>query len=709
MSILCANFQILSQQSLLVESGKDVPQLPTSLPREELFSNSISTVRLLSSCTAERNLKSGSCIHANVMKSGLQSNAFVSNSLLHMYSKCGQIEDAAQLFEQMPERTIVSWTSMISGFCQIGAVTEAVSIFWHMLESVHPNEHTLSVLLQACAQRGDPNMAQVIHGYAVKYGFITDQFLHNSLLDAYSKSRSLAAAVRLIKKSSCRDVVSWTSVISGCVINGLTWEALTFFFQMQEDGIIPNKITILSVLHACSLINEWRLFQCIHGFIMKLELFNDALVANSLVEMYSVNRCCLEGVKIFCEFGFTGEGKYLSPETMANLLQGCGDSGLLELGEQIHGYLFKHGFFPCTIIENSLINMYGENLRDDSAYQLFRAMSSPDIVSWNTMITNLVKNERSYEALKLLSEIHSKGESDMIFPDHVTMLSSIQASSNLASMQMGLVIHGYTTRAGLVDDIFIQNALIDMYGKLGRIDLAENVFKEIPEKDLGSWNSMIAAFGINGDGVSALCTFTELNKVGMCQPNAISFVSVLSACAHAGLVDEGLEIFSCMERVYSVEPRMEHFGCVVDLLGRSGRLEEAEAFVRRMPLSPGPAVWGALLGACGVFGNVEIAETAAEKLSILEPDGKVWRVTLANVYARVGRWKDAAKVRAEMRGSEGLQKEGGWSSVEVRGEMFRFMVGDTGHPESKMIYKVVDGIQKHIGADQMLWLCRNGE
>ncbi|CAK9141940.1 unnamed protein product [Ilex paraguariensis] len=680
------------RRTSLVEPKQKLTPL-TLLPSQDVYTDAVTSLRI---CTQRKSLKLGYCIHAKILKLGIHGHVFVGNSLLDMYTKCGQIEDAAKLFEYMPNRTVVSWTSMMSGYHCNGLVDKAISLFLEMLEILQPNEYTLAVLLQACATKGYSIFVQTIHCYAIKYGFIADNFLQNSLIDAYAKSGMLAAAEKLLEKLSCRDVVSWTTVISGCVYNGMVERALILFSRMQQDGVMPNEVTILSILQACSEINNWQIFRWIHGIIIKAEWYRNALVMNSLVEMYSTNGYFEEGIKVYCGFCFTGEGAYVGPETIATLLQGCAHSCCLNLGEEIHGYLIKHGFLPSTVVENSLIHMYGENDRVDYAYQVFTGMSNKDLISWNTMITCLVKNEKLAEALSLLRMIHATGARDNVFPDFITMLMSIQVCSKLSSLLMGEIIHGYITRIGMLQYIFVQNSLIDMYAKSGRINFAAKIFEEMEERDLGSWNSMIAAYGINGNGSSALRIFAELKKSGIYEPNGITFTNVLCACAHAGLVHEGLEIFNCMGKVYGVEPNMEHFACVVDLLGRSGRLEEAQNFIETMPVMPGRDVWGTMLGACTLLGDIEVAKRAAKELSVFEPKSKVWRVALSNVCASAGRWEDAAKLRAEIRVSEELVDEGGWSSVEVRGDMVRFMVGETKHPESKLIYEVVEGIHEQI-------------
>ncbi|XVF13070.1 hypothetical protein REPUB_Repub08aG0176100 [Reevesia pubescens] len=699
----------LSKQRKKIRNNSHV-QLQKSISSQNLSynllaSDSVSTVDALTSCTRSKNLELGSSIHATVLKSGLHTNVFVNNSLLDMYMKCGCIIEAIKLFDHMPERTVASWTSMISGYCHNGLFDDAISTFVQMLLHEYPNEFTLAAALQAVAPNRNFRLICVFHSYIVKSGFLEDSFLQNSLIGAYAKSGASLDAVKLLERFSSRDVVSWTSVISGSVLHGLMREALLVFFWMQEDGIIPNEVTILSILHACSFIGGQRMLQCIHGLVSKLGWCRHDLVLNSVAEMYLTNGYFREGIQHFSQFCFDGEGQYLSPETMATLLQGSGHSNYLKFGKQLHGYLIKHRFSSC-VIENSLIDMYAENDQSDSAFQVFTRMNVRDIVSWNSLITRLVKNDQFHEALTLLKDIHSNRGETVVRPDFITMLALIQACSNLSSFMPGQAIHGYITKAGLICDIFIQNALIDMYGRSGRLDLAEIIFEEMPLKDLGSWNSLIAAYGINGIGRHVLQAFTNLNQSSPHKPNAITFTNILSACSHAGLVEEGYEIFDSM-REYEVEPSMEHFVCMVDLLGRSGKLEEAEAFINKMPISPANDVWSALLGACGFYGNISIAERAAKKLSIQDPQGKVWRVALSNIYASKGQWENAAKLRVQLRQIEGMKKEGGWSIVEIEGEMFRFMVNDTRHRESRLIYAVVNGMMRHVKHEVIKQLVNN--
>ncbi|KAK4400888.1 putative pentatricopeptide repeat-containing protein, mitochondrial [Sesamum angolense] len=474
-----------------------------------------------------------------------------------------------------------------------------------MLESLQPNEFTLAVVLQACALKGYEDLIEVIQCFSIKSGLILDDFLQNCLIDAYAKLGMLRAAEKLLQRLYRRDVVCWTSVISGCVCNGNAKTALTLFCSMLEDGVLPNDVTMLTILQACSEINDHKVMQWIHGLVLK---------------------------------GSWNEGLYPCPETMASLLQGCGNCGSLKLGEEIHGYFNQTGVSPLT-------------------------MAKRDVISWNTIINCFVKNNQPVAELGLLGEIHREGSQDNVYPDFVTLLVSLEACSDLALLLQG------------------------------RPDSAENIFKEMHKRDTGSWNSMIAAYGINGNGTSALKVFADLERSGTRKPNAITFTNVLSACAHTGLVEEGFKIFNSMEKHHNIRPSMEHFTCMVDLLGRAGRVEEAEMFIYKMRMQPGPDVWAALLGACVVVGNVTIAEKAAKELAITEPSSSIWRVALSNAYAAAGKWQEAAEIRAEFRRSKQFIKEGGWSSVNVEGYEFSFMAGDTKHPESAMIYGIIGTLQ----------------
>ncbi|XP_057810449.1 pentatricopeptide repeat-containing protein At3g53360, mitochondrial-like [Salvia miltiorrhiza] len=666
-----------------------------SSPPENIFSDQLLSLRR---CVQTQDLKTGSSLHATILKSGLEADVFIANSLLNMYSKCDCVHHARNVFDQMPHRTVVSWTAMMSAYHRSSLPDEAMSLFSRMPAHLNPNEFTLAVLLQACALRGDVNLVEAVHSHAIRSGLASDSFLQNCLIDAYAKAGMLTAAEKLLLRLCRRDVVSWTCVVSGCVKCGEAERGLSLFCRMQEDGVAPSEIAMVTALQACSEIGNGRIMGWIHGLVLKGNWWMSGLVLNSLIGMYSTNGYFTEAMAVFRRFCFGSEGLHPSPETMASLLHGCGRRGALKLGGEIHGYLIKHGFLPCVVAENSLMNVYAEHGYVDSALLLFRMMAERDVISWNTIIKCFVKNGRAVDALRLLREIHREG---CVSPDFVTLLTSLEACSELARITEGRVIHGHLTKTGLLGDIFLQNALIDMYAKSGRVDFADCVFEGMQETDIGSWNSIIAAYGVNGDGASAVKAFEKLEREGTKKPNGITFTNALSACAHAGLVEEGCGIFHSMEKRHGMNPSTEHYACVVDLLGRAGRVKEAEAFIDKMPMLPGSDVWGALLSASVLVGDVAMAERAAEELAALEPSSSIWRVALANAYAAAGKWDRVAELR-------GLRKEGGWSCVNVEGFEFDFFAGDARRGESEMIYQVIGWLQIHMQdnavCDEILFL-----
>ncbi|KAK1273295.1 Pentatricopeptide repeat-containing protein [Acorus gramineus] len=674
-----------------------LPSKPTTTDPPHIFLDSSLCVRAMHSCAASGDLRLGSSIHGGASKTGLSSNPFVSNSLLNFYWRCGRPDDASRLFDHMPERDAVSWTTAMSAHSRIGAADEVVSIFRDMLRESDspPNEFTLAVLLRAVAHQRWAKAVQTVHARIVKSGAVEDPFVRNCLVDAYAKSACFGSAERVLFGSSRRDVVSWTSVISGCVLHGRFEKALALFARMVEDGVSPNEVTMASLIQSCSLLNEERLCGWIHGWVAKLGLGGDESVASSLVEMYAKNGFIDEAVRIFIRFCLAGECISLDVEAMAALIHCCACSGIRKIGEGLHGYLLKNGFFfSCLVLENSLLDMYGKKEQSiASARRLFCTMRDRDIVSWNTMISCFIKNARIDDALGLLTELHSNGEGG-VTPDVVTILSSLQACSHLASLKLGQILHGYAIRSGFECDVFIGNALIDFYAKSGDITSTLRVFEHTPFRDLGSWNSMITAHAIHGDAISALLVFKELKRLPDLHPNSITFLSVLSACARSGMVSEGFNCFKSMIEDHRIVPGTEHFTCMVDLLGKSGHLKAAEDFIDWSTIRHCSEVWGSLLGACGVSGDIEVAERAAKRLNELEPESEAWRVALSNVYARAGKWEWAVKVRAEMK-REKLRKEAGWSSVELGGvESYRFIVGDTRHPRSEDVYEVLDGIRR---------------
>ncbi|XP_058090782.1 pentatricopeptide repeat-containing protein At5g48910-like isoform X2 [Magnolia sinica] len=325
-----------------------------------------------------------------------------------------------------------------------------------------------------------------------------------------------------------------------------------------------------------------------------------------------------------------------------------------------------------------------------SARSLFDKMPERDLVSWSTVIAGCVQLGDIKKALELFTEMQDL----RIRADEVILASLLSASAQMGALYRGKWFHAYIYRSNVKLDVVLSTSLIDMYSKCGGVDIALRVFRLMPKKDTLAWNAIITGLAMNGCGEKSLGVFLEMQSEGK-RPDDVTFIGVLCACSHAGLLDEGFRYFECMTRDYRINPRIEHYGCMVDLLGRAGLLEDAQDFISRMPVEPNAAIWGALLGGCIIHGNVELGECVGRLLIELEPHHSGRYVLLSNLYANANRWDDARNIR-EMMKEKGVQKIPGQSTIEAMGAVHEFVMGDRSHPQTKEIYHMLDEMAKQL-------------
>ncbi|KAJ8638335.1 hypothetical protein MRB53_012602 [Persea americana] len=364
-------------------------------------------------------------------------------------------------------------------------------------------------------------------------------------------------------------------------------------------------------------------------------------------------------------------------------------SKLLDLkeGEKIHSTVLKTGFMPLVFVQNALVHMYAVCGSFENAYKVFEEMPLRDLVSWNSVINGFAINGRPNEALTLFREMALEG----VEPDGFTMVSMLNACAELGALALGRRVHVYLLKVGLSGELHAGNALMDMYAKCGGIWEAHRVFDGMKDRSVVSWTCLIVGLALNGFGKEALAVFGELEKAGLA-PSEITFVGVLYACSHCGMVDKGLEYLKRMSE-YGIVPRIEHYGCIVDLLGRAGLVEEAHAFIMKMPMEPNAVVWRTLLGACTVHKNLALGEVAQAKLAQLDPGHDGDYVLLSNLYASQGRWSDVHRIRKSML-KEGVRKNPGHSLFELGNSVHEFVMGERSHPQSDEIYEMLEEITR---------------
>ncbi|KGN57354.1 pentatricopeptide repeat-containing protein At5g04780, mitochondrial [Cucumis sativus] len=675
---------------------------------------------VLKGCSLTRNLELGKQIHRVALVTGFESDVFVANTLVVMYAKCGEFGDSKKLFEAIPERNVVSWNALFSCYVQIDFFGEAINLFQEMISTgISPNEFSLSTVLNACAGLEDENYGMKVHGYLIKLGYDSDPFSANALLDMYAKSGCPEAAIAVFYEIPKPDIVSWNAVIAGCVLHEKNDLALKLLGKMGSYRVAPSMFTLSSALKACAAIGLVKLGRQLHSALMKMDMEPDSFVGVGLIDMYSKCGLLQDARMVFdlmpkkdvivwnsiisgysnCGYDieamslFTNmykEGLEFNQTTLSTILKSTAGSQANGFCEQVHTISIKSGYQYDGYVANSLLDSYGKCCLLEDAAKVFEVCPAEDLVAYTSMITAYSQYGLGEEALKMYLRMQDRD----IKPDAFIFSSLFNACANLSAYEQGKQIHVHVLKCGLLSDVFAGNSLVNMYAKCGSIDDASCIFNEISWRGIVSWSAMIGGLAQHGHGRKALQLFYQMLKNGIL-PNHITLVSVLSACNHAGLVTEARRFFGLMEKLFGITPTQEHYACMVDILGRVGRLDEAMVLVKEMPFQASAAVWGALLGAARIHKNIELGRHAAEMLLTLEPEKSGTHILLANIYASTGMWDNVAKVRRSMKNSL-VKKEPGMSWIELKDKVYTFIVGDRSHPRSKEIYVKLDDLRERL-------------
>ncbi|KAJ4970777.1 hypothetical protein NE237_003876 [Protea cynaroides] len=411
---------------------------------------------------------------------------------------------------------------------------------------------------------------------------------------------------------------------------------------------------------------------------------------NTLIKEYVKNDLSIEATSVYQKMHRLG----VRPDTFTYpfVLKACAQVDDLWTGQEVHAHVVKFGLHCNAIVRTELMMMYAKVGELGSADYLFETMSNRDLVAWNALIAVYVQTGNAGKALGMFHGMVLAG----IKPDSVTVVSALSACADLGCLEIGKQIDQFVMKEILDSNLFVNNARLHMYVKCGNIEAARCLFDKMPQRNVISWSTMIRGYAMNGESDKSLHLFSVMQNMGV-QPNQVTYLGILSACGHAGLVREGQSYFEEMVKSNdcNVQPRLEHYACMVDLLGRSGHLEEAFDFIKRMPIEPDAGVWGALLGACTIHKNIELSQNVADILFNLAPEIASYHVLLSNIYAAAGRWGDVEKVRQKMR-KKGVKKVVAYSSVEASGEVHVFHGGDRSHPLSSNIYEALAELIKQI-------------
>ncbi|CAN6457797.1 unnamed protein product [Victoria cruziana] len=505
------------------------------------------------------------------------------------------------------------------------------------------------VIVQKC---GSMKQLKQIHALFITAGLLDSNVFLLGRLFAFCadpNSGDLDYAHLLFTRIRNPNIFFFNTIIRRYSTSPTPTRSLQFYTCILRSRLAPDLYTFPFVLKACTQLSDIRQGETIHGQAIKFGFCSYVYVGNALIHMY----------------GFCGH-----VETARQLFD--------EISEQ------------DVVSWNSMVSVYAKLGDAREARALFDAMPERNVVSWSAMIACYVQQGSSKDALNMFSQM----QADKVMPHESTLASVLSACAHLGALEQGKWVHAFVRSNGLKLSIILGTALIDMYSKCGCVDLALKIFHEMHEKNLLAWTTMIKGLAMHGHGHKALELFTDMLGLGI-KPDDIAFIGVLCACTHAGLVDEGRQYFEKMSRVHNVSPKVEHYGCMVDLLSRVGQLDEARKLVETMPMRPDSLIWGALLAGCKFYGNVELAEYVAKHLIRLEPENSGVYVLLANIYAASGRHGDARRLRAKMK-TEGLVKTPGSSIIEINGTIHQFLVGDTSHPQITKIQEMWEEIERLI-------------
>ncbi|XP_078433658.1 pentatricopeptide repeat-containing protein At4g38010-like [Wolffia australiana] len=537
-------------------------------------------------------------IHAKLLISGLLIDRLIIAELIQsILVSTHQEKYACQVLKQVPHRFRSPF--LLNLLVSAPGIDRNLGLIFSVYKRAigcgfFPDRYTFPGLLKNCAKNSAAYEIDLIHGIVIKLAFSGDIFVQNAIIHAYGSTGQPINAKKLFDEMPVRDVVSWTGLISGYVKGGFLQEAVSTFKAMDE---VPNEATLVSVLVAFGRLR------------------------------------------------------------------------LVEEGRRIHGLMIKLRWDNLLILGNALLDLYVKSEKFDVARQLFHELPQRDVVSWTSIISGFVQVNQPKEALEMFTVMKSSG----VEPDKLTLASLLSACASLGDLETGKCVHEYIDRRVIPWDVHLYTAMVDMYAKCGCIEMALRLFEQMPKRNVKSWNALLCGLAMHGFARRVIEFYDRMNCSGV-SPNEVTFVALLSACSHAGLVQEGKFFFSAMTEVYGLAPKIEHYGCIVDLLCRAELIQEAFSLVQTMPMEADALIWCSLLGACRLVDDDQMTEKILAFIEESKPSEGGVCVLLSNLYASACRWRDASKVRQWM-AERGIRKEAGSSIIAVNGMVEEFVAG----------------------------------
>lgn len=661
---------------------------------------------IIKACSKVGALQHGKLVHDDVLRNGVESDGVIGCALLDMYARCGGLDEARNLFDNLPSKDIVSWGAMIAGYAQHKCGLPALELFEKMQkEGLKPTNITFLCALKACCGIGALIEGSMIHDHIIRLHLESDLAIGNALIDMYAKCWSLDAAQNVFERLPSQNIVSYSALIAAFVQHGHSSAALQLLEKMQQKGMCSNIVTYLCILKACSNDGALKQGMVLHEDIIVNNAENDVMVANTLIDMYAKCGCLEEARRVFdlmpvrstiswgamsagylqgghglcaLELYDKMQGNRVKPDngTYVSVLKACASTGCLAKGKIIHEQIVDAGLKLDTMLGSTLIHMYAKCGDLQEAEKVFGALPQRDVVSWSALITGHVQHGQYLQALELFKRMQQDG----VKPDRVVFLCVIKACSSIGAFKQGKTIHHLVKKHGFESDVIITSTLINMYAKCGHMKEARELFDGLPQKDAVAWGAIIGGYAHNCNYEQVKNCTEEMKRQGFMGSGQVSS-GVLSACTLAGNIDQGQDFFKAAMKGDVVTTNVEDFNCAIDLFSRAGELKEAEHMLQSMPVPADVVGWTALLTACSSHGNTTLGRECYNQITQLDPNVSFGHSLMSKMYADAGMWNDMFTIQEERKVIPAWKKPGkAW--IEVHTGVHEFTVHDESHEQS---------------------------
>ncbi|KAH7279744.1 hypothetical protein KP509_37G034100 [Ceratopteris richardii] len=669
-------------------------------------------------CAAKKDVTSGRLIYMIAVSSGLGSSCFLGDQLIRLFAACGTLLEASLVFCNVNKPNLHVWHAIISAHAEHGCLEKVFSLFHQLyIEGMYPNEYIFPVIFKACGSFGYLVLGKLIHAIVTEQTLESSTVVGSSLMYMYIKFKQLEEAQRVFDHLKERNVVAWSSIIDGYAHHGDGIVALKLYERMSKTSLKPDKVVFLCVLKACSKAGAIREGLLIHDQIIKSELELDVTLGNTLVDMYAKCKELRSAHRLFQKlnnpnavswgalitgYAQNGQGDMvlelyeemddafsLNEMILPCILKACANAENLAKGKEIHKRIEESGFEFDVVVKSSLVDMYAKCGSLEEAQEIFSHLRTHNLVSWGAMISGYMQQGKGRLVLDFFKDMLQ----ERLEPDNAIFICVLKACASIGALKLGRLVHHFISENVAVNiDVALVGAIVDMYARCGSLEEAHGVVTDSFRKNPILWSAIISGYARSGDWKLVRWCLECMQQEGV-QLNEVTFTNVLSAFSHAGEVEEGQHVFKSVAASQSNALSFENLTCMIDLLGSTGQLEEANHLLETLPVGRNVIGWTSLMTACKTYGNVNLGHNCFHQVSELEPDGAGFAL-MSSIYAEAQLWGDADKTGPQVSGHS--WKKPGIAWIEANNNMEEFMVGDRTHKESPKIYATLKRLNRAL-------------